>query len=76
MKEAKENAQRPPCQPKIHKNTTYYMPKSTETATHAYVKKAKPLPLGPKWDGPYEIVKRPHDAKLHDALTRDASECG
>ena len=64
LHESKAAAQRSPAQPRLHKNPTIYMPKSTETCTHVWTKVQKPTPLGRRWDGPYKILERLGDTSL------------
>ena len=64
LQKVKENAQRAPCQTKFHRTPPFYMPESTRTCTHVWVKRAKKTPLGQDFDGPYEIVKRIGDTSL------------
>ena len=58
LERVKANAKRPPMQTSLHKNPMFYMPATAETCTHVYTKRAKVTPLGPRWDGPYEILER------------------
>ena len=54
----RRNADRDPVQTSMHKETTPYMPNTTRTASHVYVRVQKPTPTGPLFKGPYEIVDR------------------
>ena len=58
LAKAKENAQRAPRQTRLPKHQTIFMPETTRTAMHVYTKVVKPIPLGPKWEGPYRILER------------------
>ena len=40
------------------------MPDTTKTATHVMVKRAKPTPLGRRYDGPFEIKERLGESTL------------
>ena len=58
LQRVQANADRPPAQTATHKQMPVYMPAATETCTHVWTKRAKPTPLGVKWDGPFEIDQR------------------
>ena len=67
LEKAKANVNRPLPQTQLHRTAKQYMPPATQTAKQVYVKCAKPTPLGPRYDGPYNIVERLGDSalKLH-----------
>ena len=45
--------------PTAHHNTvTPYFPESAKQATHVMQRIGKPLPLGPRYDGPFKIEER------------------
>ena len=48
-----------PARPTAHHSTPpVYMPEEALTCTHVYVLKGKPAPLGPLYEGPFEIKQR------------------
>ena len=60
----KSNVTRIPAQTNLQKQPPFYMPQTTQTATHVYTKVAKKTPLGPVYEGPYEILERLGDTSL------------
>ena len=54
----RKNAARAPVQTSHHAQPKENIPADIETATHVYVKKPKPCPLGRKYDGPLFITSR------------------
>ena len=61
LEKVRKNAARPPVQTSHHTTTPKdYMPKDLATCSHVWVRKpdAKKSPLGPAYDGPYEILER------------------
>ena len=47
-----------------HRQEEYYMPESTQKATHVYVKLEKTSPLSPRYRGRYPIVSRPSKSTI------------
>ena len=64
LDKVKANVDRPKPQTSLNRNPKVYQPKSMQTCTHVYTKVPKPTPLGPKWLGPYPILKRLGDSSL------------
>ena len=58
LHDLRNNASRPPAQTGHHRNIPSYLPEEAEKATHVYMKVGKPRPLGPLFEGPYEITRR------------------
>ena len=52
---------RPPVQTAHHITPYNYLPTEMASATHVYVKRGKHSPLGPNFDGPFEIMERKGD---------------
>ena len=61
------NARRPPAQTTIRRQPAVYYPLTTQTATHAYLRRQKTKPLEPPFAGPYVILERlgKSSIKLH-----------
>ena len=53
-----------PVQPSHHNTQKINLPPQVHTATHVYVRDAKPSQLGPAYQGPFEIVERMGDSCL------------
>ena len=58
------NADRPAVQTTHHRVIPTYWPSSAEDATHVWLKKGKPTPLGSAFAGPYRILERLGDSCL------------
>ena len=58
LERVKALPEREPAQTSLHKTVPVYMPPKAETCTHVYTKRAKQTPLGPRNDGPWEILER------------------
>ena len=61
LEQVRKNAARPPVQTSHHNaNPKHYVPKGLEEASHVWVRipPAKKTPLGPAFDGPYEVIER------------------
>ena len=52
------NAAQEPAQPDHHRDVPTYWPSSAQKATHVYLKRGKPTPLGPQFEGPLPILDR------------------
>ena len=58
------NASREPVQTNHHREVPTYWPASAANATHVYLRKHKPTPLGGQYDGPLPIIERIGDSCL------------
>ena len=55
---------RKPAQTNHHRQIPVYWPSSAAKAVHLYIRKGKPSPLGPIYEGPFEILEKLEDACL------------
>ena len=53
----------PGAQPSFQPKPVYW-PAAAEKASHVYVEVAKKTPLGPNFDGPFEILERINDTSI------------
>ena len=58
------NASREPVQTSHHREVPTYWPASAANATHVYLRKHKPTPLGGQYDGPLPIEEKIGDSCL------------
>ena len=58
LERMRTHAAQPQVQTAHHRTRPVYMPSDTTNATHVYVKRGKPTPLGPNFDGPFEILEK------------------
>ena len=63
-KKLQMNASREPVQTSHHREVPTYWPTSAANATHVYLRKHKPTPLGGHYDGPLPIIERIGDSCL------------
>ena len=73
LERLRTKAARPPVQTSHHSTPSVYMPENMHTATHNYLLKGKPTPLGERWDGPFEIIERLGDHCLKVQVASYAS---
>ena len=64
LERVRKNALRPPVQTAHHSTPVSQIPKEMANATHVLVKIEKTTPLGGRYDGPYEILRREGQACL------------
>ena len=64
LKQIQQKVAGEPAQTDHHRQLPTYWPSSATKATHVYTQKGKPSPLGPLFEGPFEILERLGDAYL------------
>ena len=57
LKRIKQLPHKPPVQAELHKQLPVNLPGAVDTAMHAYVRKGKTDPLGPRYEGPFPITE-------------------
>ena len=68
LRKLQQKVAKEPAQTQHHRQMPTYWPSSAAKATHVYILKGKPSPLGPITDGPYPIIQRLGDSCLQVRL--------